>query len=180
MKREEVQVRKGLIFLAAGERKSPTHNSWCLVRLYVLRVFWQSPRSCKLGNLQAGQNGNQRLRNAIWIATGCEYGDLIWLNVLVTSRRRCGWFAIRISFTPFSHDAWHDITAEFHVDGNVTIWHDALTIDGQRFAPTMHNSHAAVTTTHSNTLNNAFQLDTDQFDDSYTFYVDAMDVTYTP
>src|SRR5260370_176709 len=29
----EVQVRKGLIFLAAGEGKSPTHNPWCLVRL---------------------------------------------------------------------------------------------------------------------------------------------------
>ena len=34
--------------------------------------------------------------------------------------------------------------------------------------------------TAGNTLNNAFQLDMDQYDDSYTVYVDAMDVTYTP
>ena len=44
----EVQVRKALIFLAAGEGKSPTHNQPTIRgALYVVRVFWQSPRCCK-------------------------------------------------------------------------------------------------------------------------------------
>ncbi len=90
------------------------------------------------------------------------------------------WQSSGIPATNFSHDTWHDIIAEFHVDSSGTIWHDALTIDGTRFVPTQNFSHAAVSTTHSNTLNNAFQLDMDQYDDSYTVYVDAMDVVYTP
>lgn len=90
------------------------------------------------------------------------------------------WETTDVPATAFTHDAWHDIVSEFHVDASGTIWHDALTIDGQRFVPTTHNSHAAVPKTVGNTLNNAFQLDMDQYDDSYTVYVDAMDVTYTP
>jgi hypothetical protein len=80
----------------------------------------------------------------------------------------------------FTHDTWHDIAVEFHVDAGGKIWHDFITIDGQRFSPTKNNSHSAVPKTVGATLNNAFQLDMDQYDDSYTVYVDTMDVTYTP
>lgn len=124
------------------------------------------------------QDFSSKIYNFAWQAQyrGCST-SCTW-NIYNMSAH--AWESSGIPFTPFTHDAWHDIIAEFHVDGSGTVWHDALTIDSQRFTPTMHNSHAAVTTTHSNTLNNAFQLDMDQFDDSYTVYVDAMDVTYTP
>lgn len=124
------------------------------------------------------QDINNKIYNFAWQAQYRGCGTSCTWNIFNMSAH--AWESSGIPFTPFTHDAWHDIVAEFHVDASGTIWHDVLTIDGQRFTPTMHNSHAAVTTTHSNTLNNAFQLDMDQFDDSYTVYVDSMDVTYTP
>ena len=124
------------------------------------------------------QDFNNTLYNFAWQDQYRGCGASCNWNVYNMSTH--AWETTDVPATMFTHDAWHDIAVEFHVDASGTIWHDFITIDGQRFSPTTHNSHASVPKTVGATLNNAFQLDMDQFDDSYTVYVDVMDVTYTP
>lgn len=90
-----------------------------------------------------------------------------------------GWMDSGISFTPLSTDAWHEITAEFHIQNGV-VYHDLLTVDGSISAPTQNFSHAGKSKTSADQLTNAFQIDMDQYDDDFTNYIDEMDVTYTP
>jgi hypothetical protein len=124
------------------------------------------------------QDFNNTVYNFAWQDQYRGCGTSCTWNVYNMSTH--AWENTDIPATAFTHDAWHDIVAEFHVDSSGTIWHDALTIDGTRNVPTIHNSHSSVPKTVGATLNNAFQLDMDQYDDSYTVYVDTMDVTYTP
>lgn len=87
------------------------------------------------------------------------------------------WDSTGIAFTGFAPNTWHHIVAEYHNDtANHVVWHDALTVDGVRYA--VNASHNAFFSGASNKFTNAFQLDSNSVPTPYQVYVDRMKITY--
>ncbi len=87
------------------------------------------------------------------------------------------WDSTGVPFPKFAPGTWHHIVAEFHNDTAAhTVTHDALTIDGTRYAVGVkHNAFSAGV---NDKITNAFQLDTNSAAQAYGVYVDSMRVTY--
>jgi hypothetical protein len=88
------------------------------------------------------------------------------------------WDASGVPFSAFAPGTWHHIIAEFHDDTtNHVVIHDALTVDGTRYALGIHHN-AFSAPSFADKFTNAFQLDTNSASQAYSVYVDAMRVTY--
>ena len=88
------------------------------------------------------------------------------------------WDSSGIPFSAFAPGTWHHIIAEYHNDTiNHVVIHDALTVDGTRYAVGIrHNAFNAPTW--GDKFTNAFQLDTNSAAQAYSVYVDSMLVNY--
>jgi hypothetical protein len=87
------------------------------------------------------------------------------------------WQAAGISVQNFAPGTWHHVVAEFHNDtATHKVYHDALTIDGTRYA--VGAVHDAVNRGVADKFTNAFQLDSNSQATPYGVYVDAMQVSY--
>jgi len=88
------------------------------------------------------------------------------------------WDSANISFQNFAPGSWHHVVAEYHNDISThSVYHDALTIDGTRYA--VNARHAAFSAPgFTDKFTNAFQLDSNGTPASYSVYVDAMKVSY--
>lgn len=86
------------------------------------------------------------------------------------------WDASAVPFARLTPGTWHHIEAEYHNDlAAHTVTHDALTIDGVRYAVGM--VHAAKFTGSGTTaFTNALQLDTNGNGSGFSVYVDGMTV----
>jgi hypothetical protein len=88
------------------------------------------------------------------------------------------WDSINVPFGGLTPGAWHHIASEFHNDitGHI-VYHDALEVDGTRFALT-NVVHAAAYRGYGDKFTNAFQLDTNGFGKGYNTVVDKMKISY--
>ena len=85
--------------------------------------------------------------------------------------------ATMVPFSKLTPGTWHHIKAEFHDDTSAhTVTHDALTIDGTRYAVGM--VHDAPFTAKSDHFTNAFQLDTNRSGQAYHVFLDNMSLSY--
>jgi hypothetical protein len=88
------------------------------------------------------------------------------------------WESSSVAFNGFSPGAWHHVMAEYHNDATAhTVIHDALTVDGTRYAVGITHSafHSGAA---NNQFTNAIQLDSNLVPAPYSIYVDAMKITY--
>lgn len=103
-----------------------------------------------------------------------EYGMGIW-RIFDYGLKR--WDATNVPFTHFTPGAWHHIVAEYHDDvTNHLVHHDALTVDGVRYA--VNITHNAFNSGGRDQLTNAVQLDSNKTATPYNVYVDKMRITY--
>ncbi len=148
-------------------------------------------------NIPAGTNGsdvqavefesqqeyNGKLWNMAWQADykGTKEWRIFDYNAdYCTGHKKC-WLdsGIPLSVKNINDGNWHHLTTEYHVDpSGGKVYHDALWIDGTRYAP--HQNYVLnPATTGSTQMTNAFQLDNDSANDGITAYTDLMTVTDT-
>jgi hypothetical protein len=142
-------------------------------------------------NIPSGTNASDI--QAVEFETQQKFGGYIWNMAWQADYKNTGFWrifdypasswqssGIALSSTPAINDGkWHHITAEFHVDpGSTKVYHDALWIDGTRFAPHQNNVWGPGSTS-ATQMTNAFQLDDDKANDGITSYLDDVSVTYT-
>jgi hypothetical protein len=87
------------------------------------------------------------------------------------------WDPTSVPFTPFTPGTWHHILAEYHNDVNThTVYHDAITVDGIRYA--VNITHNAFNSGSRDQFTNAVQLDSNKTATPYSIYVDKMRIAY--
>lgn len=88
------------------------------------------------------------------------------------------WESANIPFSSFAPGTWHHIVAEYHNNAaNHSVFHDALTVDGVRYAVNIRHD-AFFSGAPNDKFTNAVQLDSDLHPDAYSVYVDKMKITY--
>ena len=103
-----------------------------------------------------------------------QYGANIW-RIFDYGLKR--WDATPVVFTPFTPGTWHHIVSEFHNNlATHTVSHDALTVDGVRYAVGI--THNAFHSGSFDKFTNAVQLDSNNRAQPYSIYVDRMRITY--
>jgi hypothetical protein len=102
------------------------------------------------------------------------YGDKVW-RIFDYGLKQ--WDSANIPFTPFTPGTWHHIVAEYHNDLTThTVFHDALTVDGTRYA--VNITHNAFNAGGRDQFTNAVQLDSNSTATPYSVYVDKMTISY--
>ncbi len=134
--------------------------------LYVPKAYATAPQAIEF---ECQQKANGYIYNFAWQA---NYAGKMWRIFDYVNRR---WDSTPLKFAGFTPDKWHHIIAEYHTSGSKVI-HDALTIDGVRYA--VNIAHAAKATTTGHYLTNAFQLDLNGSATDYKVYVDGMKMSF--
>jgi len=134
--------------------------------LYVPKASATAPQAIEF---ECQQKAAGYVYNFAWQA---DYPAHQWRIFNYTAKR---WEATKVAFNGFTPDKWHHIIAEYHTEGAKVV-HDALTIDGVRYAIGIR--HDAKPTTTGHYLTNGFQLDLNKYATDYKVYVDRMKVTY--
>lgn len=154
------------------------------VRYVKLDFFINVPAGTNANSIQAIEFETQqrqapavgKIWNMAWQADYKGSGHWRTFNYVAGTWNDTG---IAISATPAINDGnWHHVIAEFHVDGT-SVYDDALTIDGTRFAPHQNYIYGPKTTTSFNQMTNAFQLDMMSANVGVTAYLDRVNITYT-
>lgn len=135
--------------------------------LYVPSNYASAPQAIEF-ECQAKANGY--VYNYAWQA---DYAKKQWRIFNYVTR---AWEATSVPFARFSGDTWHHVIAEYHAEGSSVV-HDALTIDGVRYAVGIKHAAKYVGTS-GHYLTNAFQLDLNGSPTAYKVYVDGMKVSY--
>ena len=134
--------------------------------LYIPSGSEQAPQAIEF---ECQQHLGGYIYNFAWQA---EYPGKAWrIFDYVNSR----WDDTGIAFTPFTPDTWHQIAAEYHVEGS-TVVHDTLTVDGVIYK--IGIKHQAKYTGGSiSSFTNAFQLDLNKYATPFSVYVDSMKIS---
>ena len=135
--------------------------------LYVPANYASAPQAIEF---ECQQKANGYIYNYAWQA---DYAKKQWRIFNYVTR---AWEATNVPFAKFSGDTWHHVIAEYHGEGTSVV-HDALTIDGVRYAVGIKHGAKYVGTT-GHYLTNAFQLDLNGSATAYKVYVDGMKVSY--
>ena len=135
--------------------------------LYVPAKYASAPQAIEF---ECQQKANGYIYNYAWQA---DYAKRQWRIFNYVTR---AWEATSVPFAKFSGDTWHHIIAEYHAEGSSVV-HDALTIDGVRYAVGIKHG-AKYTGSTGHYLTNAFQLDLNGSATDYKVYVDGMKVSY--
>lgn len=166
--------------------------------LYVESVYANRPQALEF---QMQETVNGYVYNMAWQATYAGDGDTkcgaapqdVWR--VFDYGRQC-WEQVDLPFTRFEGNTWYQFSAEFHVDANGVVWHDALTVtnsltgESVRLDPSAYNSELNAWQSisrvpprflgRSNQWSNAVQLDINSEGSVYRIFVDKMSVTYVP
>ena len=135
--------------------------------MYVPSNYASAPQAIEF---ECQQKADGYVYNYAWQA---DYAKRQWRIFNYVTR---AWEATSVPFAKFSGDTWHHIIAEYHAEGSSVV-HDALTIDGVRYAVGIKHGAKYVGTT-GHYLTNAFQLDLNGSATAYKVYVDGMKVSY--
>ena len=135
--------------------------------LYIPSNYVNAPQAIEF---ECQQKVNGYVYNFAWQA---EYPGSQWRIFNYVMHR---WEPSGVTFNHFTGNTWHHIIAEYHAQGN-TVVHDALTIDGVRYAVGIKHPARYVGGT-GHYFTNAFQLDLNKSATPYKVYVDGMTVSY--